>query len=73
MALNLAGVKEDNDILKRYLAKVHQVFGFMDERLGSVPWLAGDEFSGVSPDGKCYLKNCTDDHSQLLISWSSSR
>jgi glutathione S-transferase len=46
MALNMAGVKDDNEILGRYKAKVHQVLKFMDERLGSVPWLAGDEITG---------------------------
>lgn len=45
MALSMAKVPDDNEIAVRYNQKVHQILKFMDERLGSVPWLAGDELS----------------------------
>lgn len=47
MALKMAGVAEDNEVAVRYLQKVHQILKFMDERLGDVPWLAGDELTGM--------------------------
>lgn len=45
MALRMAKVPEDNEIVVRYNQKVHQILKFMDERLGSVPWLAGEELT----------------------------
>ncbi|SMR41480.1 unnamed protein product [Zymoseptoria tritici ST99CH_1E4] len=47
MALSMAGLKEDNPTLARYQAKVHQVLGYMNERLRSVPFFAGEEFSAA--------------------------
>lgn len=46
MALRMAKVSEEEATLQRFLAKVHQVLGVLEERLGEVPYLAGKEFTG---------------------------
>lgn len=46
MALRLAGMGEENATLKRYSAKIYQVMDLLEERLGSVPFLAGEQFTG---------------------------
>jgi glutathione S-transferase len=47
MSLQFAGVPQDNDIAVRFNEKVHQILKFMDERLGDVPYLAGDELTAA--------------------------
>lgn len=47
MSLKMAGVAEDNQIMVRFNDRIHQILQFVDERLGSVPFLAGDEFTGT--------------------------
>ena len=47
LALNLVGADKDSEAMKRFEGKQVQVLQFVDQRLSSVPWLAGDEFSAA--------------------------
>ncbi|CAK3948151.1 glutathione S-transferase [Lecanosticta acicola] len=45
MAMQLAGIPAGNETLKRYEAKIYQVLGLVDERLGRSTCLAGEELT----------------------------
>ncbi|KAI1074254.1 glutathione S-transferase [Whalleya microplaca] len=47
MALAIAGVGEDNEIVKRLGGKPKGALSLMDQRLSKVPWLAGDQFTAA--------------------------
>lgn len=51
MTLRIAGVAEEHPTLGRYVDKIHQILGLIDQRLGEVPWLGGQDFTG-----ECYPK-----------------
>ena len=47
MMLKWAGVSEDENIAVRCQNKVDQCLQFLDQRVGKVTWLAGDEFTAA--------------------------
>ena len=47
LAMDGTGADKNNDVYKRYKAKVDQIFQFIDQRLSQVTWLAGDEFTAA--------------------------
>lgn len=47
MAMDLAGVKPDNQVHQRYSAKIGQILSLYEDRLSQVPWLAGEEFTAA--------------------------
>lgn len=49
LTIQLAGIKADNDMWKRYVAKLDQYVQHMDDHLSQSenPWLAGDDFTAA--------------------------
>ncbi|KXT05610.1 hypothetical protein AC578_5610 [Pseudocercospora eumusae] len=47
MAMRLAGISEDDDTMVRYQQRNQMVLKVLDERLGVVPYLAGEEFTAA--------------------------
>ncbi|KAI1370619.1 glutathione S-transferase [Hypoxylon crocopeplum] len=55
MILSLAGLGEDNEYMKRYLARQKQVLEFVDKRLSEATWFAGDKFTAADIMNVCSL------------------
>ncbi|KAI0382327.1 glutathione S-transferase [Hypomontagnella monticulosa] len=47
MTLSFAGLSEDLEIVSRNNARQNHILACMDERLSTVPWLAGDQFTAA--------------------------